>query len=479
VAAAGVACLGSAGTAHDGKVTPEEMRRDLGDGLVLRWSTRKDTEAVAELAGTVFRGKADGEPNVELADMVRRFMRGDYPFMGPEDFLLVEDTRRKGNPVVACTCYLQEEWELDGIPFPVGRPEIVATAVDYRGRGVVRAIFEELHERCARDGSPVQGITGIPYFYRQFGYEYALDLGGAVTLPVELLPPARTEGRSEPAPYVVRPARLSDLPALVACQRAAQRGCLVSTRVPESYWRYHIDAEGESGAVGESGRKGPRGHVRIRVIETPPGEFRGFFVLPYARSGDSLNVHSLELAEGAPLHTLVPWLLAELKRIGAELPADKPDQALRKIALELGRSHPVDAVLSPDWRPRRGTPYAWYLRVPDLPAFLRRVAPALERRLAASPLAGYDGEVAFDFYRGGLRMAFDKGRLQTAEHHRFEPYDNTSKGGFPPNVFLRLVFGYNSLDDLRAAYPDVGVRDEVELLVNTLFPKSVSRLFVL
>jgi Acetyltransferase (GNAT) domain len=466
------------------------MRRDLGDGLVLRWSTRQDSDKVADLASTVFRGKADDPPNVEMADLVRRLMRGDYPFMGSDDYLVVEDTRASGNPIVACTCYLREEWELDGIAFPVGRPEIVATAVGYRRRGVVRAMFEAFHERCARDDRPVQGITGIPYFYRQFGYEYALDLGGEVTLPVELLPPGRPDGQQEPPPFVVRPAKLSDIESLDACCRGAQQGSLVSVQVPESYWRYHIEAEGESAAAeagsglsqsesaADSAKTALQGHLRIRVIETAQGEFRGYLVLPYARS-DTLHVARLEFVDGAPLHTIVPWLLPELKLVGAQLPAKKPDEPLRKITLELGRSHPVDDVLSPDWAPRRRMPYAWYLRVPDLPAFLRRIAPVLERRLAASPLAGYDGEVAFDFYRGGLRMVFDQGRLQTAEDHRFEPYDNTNKGGFPPNVFLRLVFGYSSLDDLRAAFPDVGVQGrEIELLVNTLFPKSVSRTFV-
>ena len=58
----------------------------------------------------------------------------------------------------------------------------------------------------------------------------------------------------------------------------------------------------------------------------------------------------------------------------------------------LGRTHPVyDAMRSqlPDTRRL----YAWYLRVPDLPGFLRHVASALERRLATSVVAGYTGEV--------------------------------------------------------------------------------------
>jgi hypothetical protein len=33
--------------------------RDLGDGLILRWSTADDTEKIAQLCSIVFRNKAD------------------------------------------------------------------------------------------------------------------------------------------------------------------------------------------------------------------------------------------------------------------------------------------------------------------------------------------------------------------------------------------------------------------------------------
>ena len=41
-------------------------------------------------------------------------------------------------------------------------------------------------------------------------------------------------------------------------------------------------------------------------------------------------------------------------------------------------------------------------------------------------------------------------------------------------VFLQLLFGYRSLDDLRFAFPDVWVKDEAELLLKTLFPMKPS-----
>ncbi len=55
----------------------------------------------------------------------------------------------------------------------------------------------------------VQAITGIPYYYRQFGYEMALDLDGR-RFGYEAQLPKLKEGESEP--YTLRSARESDLP---------------------------------------------------------------------------------------------------------------------------------------------------------------------------------------------------------------------------------------------------------------------------
>src|SRR5438552_3872631 len=96
--------------------------------------------------------------------------------MGPHDFGLIEDTSKEGNPVVACTSLWKHTWTYEGIPFSVGRPEMVATDSAYRHRGFIRALFEMVHERSEAEGDLVQAITGIAYFYRQFGYEYALEL---------------------------------------------------------------------------------------------------------------------------------------------------------------------------------------------------------------------------------------------------------------------------------------------------------------
>ncbi len=47
------------------------------------------------------------------------------------------------------------------------------------------------HERSAARGHVLQIMIGIPYFYRLFGYEYAIDIPSAHPLAV---PPAASAG---------------------------------------------------------------------------------------------------------------------------------------------------------------------------------------------------------------------------------------------------------------------------------------------
>jgi hypothetical protein len=123
--------------------------------------------------------------------------------------------------------------------------------------------------------------------------------------------------------------------------------------------------------------------------------------------------------------------------------------------------------------PEKG-PYAWYVRVPDVVAFLKHIAPVLEKRLANSEAAGYTGDLKIDFYRGGLRMVFEKGRLVTVENWAVPPFGPKSWARFPQLVFLQALFGHRSIDELCYAFPDVRVHQEAGYLLKTLFPAKAS-----
>jgi hypothetical protein len=433
-------------------------RRDLGDGLVLRWSTAADVEQITQLYAFVFRNKAEDPLNEHLPAWTRDMMSGRHPLVGPGDFAVVEDTRQA--TIVAATSLMRATWEYAGVRCAVGRPEIVASHPDYRNRGLVRAIFELLHARSAALGHLLQGITGIPYYYRQFGYEYAIDLDGSRGVYFDSIPKLK-EGEAEP--YHLRDATAEDLPRVAALYDRERAGLLVSAPFDERYWRWVQD--GQNPASAES--------WLIKLIVDGAGQPVGYVLPRRKRWGEVLGVAGVMVEPGVPLTAVVPSLLRALRALALELPGFKAsDPPAHRLGFALRTGHPLYAAMGPLLAPRNIPPYAWYVRVPDLPAFIRHIAPVLEQRLADSALSGYNGELKLDFYRGGLRMVFEQGRLTTAESWR-KPVWGQANAGFPPLVFQQLLLGHRTLDELRYIFPDVWAEDAHQAL-EVLFPKQTS-----
>jgi hypothetical protein len=106
--------------------------------------------------------------------------------------------------------------------------------------------------------------------------------------------------------------------------------------------------------------------------------------------------------------------------------------------------------------------------------FLRLIAPVLEGRLAASPLAGYAGTLKLDWYQGGVQMTFAAGKISAIAPWQPALYGEDASAGCPLHVFTQLLCGYRAFDELRYAFPDVWANDEARLLLTTLFPKCPS-----
>ena len=217
--------------------TDPHYRRELSDGLILRWSTANDIEDIAYLASSVFRQKADAPSNVQMGNLMRELLSSNHPVTGTGDVAVVEDTKREEHALVCMTFLWRQQWAYEGIPFAIGRPEILATDTGYRNRGLVRAVFELVHARSETEGHLAQGITGIPYFYRQFGYEYALDLDERSTLSIVQVPKSTED---VPEPYSLREATLEDISLLQTLYDQQKAIYPITTPIDERWWRYQI-----------------------------------------------------------------------------------------------------------------------------------------------------------------------------------------------------------------------------------------------
>ena len=80
------------------------MPRDLGDGLLLRWATPDDAEALARFNLKLHSDNPD-EPEMGLYHWVHDLMRGDHPTTNAGDFTVVVDTNADNRIVSSPVSY--------------------------------------------------------------------------------------------------------------------------------------------------------------------------------------------------------------------------------------------------------------------------------------------------------------------------------------------------------------------------------------
>lgn len=246
---------------------------------MLRRARREDTESLVAFNRSVHTYAGPGLAEA-IADWTRERMTRPHPGVSPAGFTVVEDTRT--GAIVSSLCLISQTWGYGGVPLGVGRVETVGTHPGYRRRGLVRAQFREVHAWSAVRGHLLNYIGGLPNFYRQFGYEPALDQQSGRAGPSGYVP-ALAEREVEP--YRVRPAEEGDVHFIAHLAEHAAGRYLVTCRRDEALWRFELGGRDERDLDGH----------HLAVIESAAGESAG--LLAY-RGDPEAGVHAYELTPG-------------------------------------------------------------------------------------------------------------------------------------------------------------------------------------
>jgi hypothetical protein len=432
------------------------LPRDLGDGLILRWATPEDSEELAAFNIRIHSDSPD-EPETELGAWTQDLMNGRHPTTGPDDFTVVVDTNN-GHKIISSMVLISQTWNYDGIPFGVGRPELVGTDENYRRRRLVRHQFDVIHAKSAGRGELVQAITGIPWYYRLFGYEMGLALGGSRQLVWVRQPKPKAD---QEEPYRLRPATTADIPLLDDLYGRYCTHSLITRTRDDTLWRYELDGPTPTSPYAR----------QFRLVETKDGETAAYF--EYTTWKAAVIVRELAVMPGHSLRGVALFLGRHFQKEAEKL-NQKRKEPLTLLSFSLGPSHPLYDALDPELEKLRPS-YAWYMRVADLPGFIEHIKPVLEQRLAESVMAGHSGTLRLNFYHSQMTLEFDKGALGnigTYEPKHFEDGD----AFFPDLTFLQLLFGYRSLQQLREARADCFVENnDTAVLLPILFPQRPSQ----
>lgn len=434
-----------------------ELPRQLADGLILRRCCPADTEQLVE-----FNSRIHGEdgPDPAIGAWIRDLCAGRHPTFNLDDFLIVEDT--SDGKIVSSSNLISQTWSYGGIPFGVGRPESIGTEPAFRRRGLVRAQMDVLHAWSRQRGELVQAITGIPYYYRQFGYEMTVAQDGGRSVEFRQNKPLADH---QTEPYLVRPASVSDIPMIMESYETSEMRADLTCVRSAADWHYELTGKDPLNVD----------RVDVFVIESADGRPVGAVGAKSVADGQSLIVQFYGLLPGTSYLMVTPSVLRFLWKQGqAKMTAGK---TCTRLELLFGEQHPAYAVLDSNVTSPFNA-YSFFMRVPDLPGFLRLITPVLEKRLAASACCSHSGDLRISFYTSGIRIKFEHGKL--VEIEEYQPSDwRDADARFPDLTFLQLLFQARSLDELRYAFTDIIIKTEARALLNALFPRSPSAVWVI
>lgn len=437
---------------------PLAQPQQLSNGLTLRWATAADAEAIAQFNGDLH---SDNPPQRELGIYywTLDLMSGRHPTVQPEDFTVVVHESGK---IISSVMLISQTWSYEGLPFDVGRPELVATLPDYRRRGLIRQQMEMIHAKSAARGEMVQAITGIPWYYRQFGYEMTMNLGGSRRFIWNL---GDNHKMVDPEPYQLRPATVANIPLLDQMYATFCAASPIACLRHERIWQHQLNGHHEQSNQ----------HREYWLMESSDGQPLGYFAL--FRWEDVFVIDELGVFPGESWRELCLFIGRVLKRRADELNPTLP-KPIWLLSYRLGDSHPAYTALGRQlvegW-----DPYAWYLRVPDVPAFLRHISPVLERRLAQSVMAKYTGSLRLNLRPQNCKISFEKGQItEIAPYPAQDFFDEDA--ALPDHTFLHLLFGHRTVAELKQLRVDCYAETAgTEILLNILFPKKTTCIFPL
>jgi GNAT superfamily N-acetyltransferase len=432
------------------------INKAIHDGLILRsisTGVATDRERLPQFYMDAFAEHEDGDEPV-LAEWTRNLLNGRSTTTDDDIWVIVDPA--ENDKIVSALLLIPQTWHYADMPFDVGRVELVATDPAYRNRGLVRILMQTLHQRSAALGHPVQAITGIGHYYRQFGYGMSMDLGVRGLIPLCHIPTLEDDQKQT---HTLRLAEENDIPALVALNQTYTQYEGVSLVRDAARWRYEISDDFHPDAL--------RFHVFMVEIDDEPV---GYVAVHFDHFMGRIMVYAFVLGQKTSYLAAFDDVLRGIQQAADAYFADY-DKKPKSIELSTQIPAVVDQLIRYTHGGSFRDPFAWYIRVPDLSAFLNRIRPVLERRLARSGANNYSGTLSVMFFNQyGVVMTFEDGKMIQVEHKAVSPYKHDA--GFPYYTFLDLVFGRHDVDTLRATLPEIFVNKKAAVLLDALFPRT-------
>lgn len=421
------------------KIQP--FHQTLDNGLILKSiSTEEEIDKLA-----IFNELIHEEAIV--AQMTRTLIR-HHPSTHPKEWIFIEDPST--GQIVSSLCLIPWVLRYDTVELHSAEMGIVGTLPEYRRRGLIRSLNHRFQQLLIDGNYVLSHIQGIPYYYRQFGYEYTLPLEGGWELTLHNIPSNPPEYIKD---YTFRKAILDDIPLLQQFYNTAMDALDISTIRNQDIWHYLISQEDNLQGMQEVWLILDKNNVPIGYVRTAKEGFRqGLIVDEASQLSHQASIAAMYYFKQMAIERKKPYIRFSMSELCL----------LVRIAKNWDAQSP--------WQ------YAWQIKTPNAKSLLDAIAPILEKRINNSPFANLTQSITFDLYRQSYEVIFDNGQVTSV---KILALCESPSMRTPPPQFIQLVLGYKSREELEGIYPDVSVSGQNKYLVDVLFPKMNSFLHLI
>lgn len=388
--------------------------------------TDEDYEALYKVMDAAFSDE-------DVRGITRRFVE-HHPDMNREHFFMV----KHGEKAVAGLLLIPQVWKIGGVEMKVAEMGCVGTDPLHRRKGVQWILNDEFDKYAIEQSYDLCVLAGIPYFYRQLGYQYAVELDYSTEIELAKIPEKESGIRVEKftEDHVDKADRLL---------RKAQEGYLVHSVRTEEVW----EMQQETGTYGGE----PFQAVSLLLGD----KFVGYYRYVVDKEKGIFYIKELGIDENVSVGDLAGVIKGHASGMGLTV-------------LKTGLPHQDEVnryLISRGAKTNR--PYAWQVKVLDLTRFLTKLRPVLESRIEDSEFKDVSKDLTLNFWRFAVSMKIVGGKIVSIEKVHGEK-DRTI--GMNPYAFIKLALGYKSRSELEEMYPDFWVRGDMGGLIDVMFPKQ-------
>jgi len=405
----------------------------IGDNLTLR-------VAIDEIED--FQRFISFNLDVHQDESLKRYVNrlySDHPRRNAVFWIYVEENDSK--EIVSTITLMPLEWNFDDVKIPLCEMGLVGTLTSYRNQELIGTMNNTYEAIMKQEGYLFSAIRGIPYYYRKFGYDFALNLDERILLNKSIIPSKEIVNVS------IEKATKQDLAFIKAVYNKEKKKYYISNGFSSDCFMYKF--------MNEDFDNNFLSTFLIKINEKPISYFS--IGMSYDNAAYSLIVPEVN-------EEIMIKILQFIKAYNEER-----DQIVFHINSDTNFGQYICSIGG-----KKDIGYGWQIKILNIKNFLHAISPVLEQRIERSFYKGLSQEIVISDYRERFTIKFNNGKVKDIEVKKGYCAPKSCDVNIPGSALIKLLLSDKNFEEIKYIIKDSILKPESENLIKVLFPKKPS-----